>query len=971
MQARIFSLHHKPIRLIMGLLSGLMVWLLLSASPAFGDTRTLRVGLYDREELYSMNANRVPQGYLIDYLKTLNQYVQGTPFQFEYVFGTPGKLHHMLLTGELDLTYSASKQESPFTPGIFLDSEANIALMQQVLYVADDNHNVYYEDFTHFNGLRVGFLTNSISPDRFQQYAAEHDFTYQAVYYANSNQLSRALKNKEIDAAVSNIYNSQLHKVVARLGNFPVHLTTAASQKDLMDTINQAQEKLLTAKPYFLGTLEERYYVNSNSLAFAFTREEAAFIQTASPIRVVCAPDNQPLEYYDDVNKTYRGVYVDFLQYVADKSGLTFTYQYIPSYAQAMEAVSEGKADVLLSTYNVTNLAQEKNLRLTTPYGESYMVMIGQYGTVVSETEIQTIALNIAYSAIAYYVKEWYPNWNLRYYPSTEACIQAVQDGVADFTLQDSNFITDMLLENQYADVGPVSSGRYKADISMAISSQCPPLLLPVLNKAIQAVSAAEYNTCVAQNQIAPMGFQHFYKLYHQRIQFFLGFILLGALMVLFWFQYKLYRSAYYDKLTHCKNGNYLLDKGKWILARGKYTTVVSLDIKKMKQINNSYGMPKGDHILLFVANELKHNTPKGTTVIRNTTDHFVLLLPLRHWEPQEIRALVEQILWAMRDYQRGDVSTKLHFAAGICQLDKSLSLSENFDQADIARKKAKEIGQTVLFFNESLSQQMKIEREIEAHMEKALENQEFQVYYQPKYNMQTKTIVGAEALVRWDSPELGFLAPNAFIPIFEKNGFIVHLDFYVLEHICTTMQDLAQQGVPLLPVSVNQSRIHINDPQYLDKLREILAHYTLPVHSIELELTESIFMENESIIDILQQVRAMGLRLSLDDFGSGYSSLNLLREIPIDVLKIDRVFLTELQLSQKTKAILVHMIKMTKDLGITPLCEGVETQEQAIMLQEMGCVLGQGYLFAKPMKEEEFLRLAYHLKGGNSHTSI
>ena len=525
-----------------------------------------------------------------------------------------------------------------------------------------------------------------------------------------------------------------------------------------------------------------------------------------------------------------------------------------------------------------------------------------------------------------------------------------------------------LFIENQYRDIGPVTAGRYQADIGMAVSGHCSTVLADVLNKAINAVSEAEYNTCVAQNQNAPIGAERFYKQYRSHIQIAVLLFLLGILLLVAVFQFRLYRIAYHDKLTHCKNGSYLLERGNRLIKRGRFTYIVSLDVKKMKQINDSYGMNTGNDILAFVAVELKKRLPKGGRVIRNTADNFVLLLPARGMTQQCLMDKLTKVLMELRDYQQGEVSVKLYFSVGICRIQRSQGLSESLNHADIARKTAKEAGRAVLFFDEEVKAKMNREREIEDNMEQALENQEFEVYYQPKFHMGTGEIVGAEALVRWNSPCRGVLSPIEFIPIFEKNGFVMQLDFYVLKHVCATQRHLLEAGVRPLPVSVNQSRTHINDPQYVEKLRRLISEYRLPSGLLELELTEYLFMENESVVGTLHKIKDMGLLLSIDDFGSGYSSLNLLRDIPIDYLKIDKGFLRELQLSDKTKAILTRIIQMANDLRITPVCEGVETREQAELLKNMGCLLCQGYLYARPMPEKEYLKLAYHLEGAAAY---
>ena len=224
------------------------------------------------------------------------------------------------------------------------------------------------------------------------------------------------------------------------------------------------------------------------------------------------------------------------------------------------------------------------------------------------------------------------------------------------------------------------------------------------------------------------------------------------------------------------------------------------------------------------------------------------------------------------------------------------------------------------------------------------------------KNDLHTLSIIGAEALVRWVSPSKGFMQPDDFIPLFEKNGFIVELDFYVLEECCKKIREWIDNGIEPIPISVNQSRINLDDPFYVEKLNDILQKYELPVNLIEIELTEGMFSSsNTKLVKIMERMRKIGFSISMDDFGSGYSSLNLLKEIPVDILKIDKVFLDETANSRKSRIIISQVVSMARKLGMKVVCEGVENEEQAAFLRKIHCDFAQGYLYAKPMTIADF----------------
>lgn len=247
----------------------------------------------------------------------------------------------------------------------------------------------------------------------------------------------------------------------------------------------------------------------------------------------------------------------------------------------------------------------------------------------------------------------------------------------------------------------------------------------------------------------------------------------------------------------------------------------------------------------------------------------------------------------------------------------------------------------------------------MEDQMDRALEAGEFELYLQAKYSLPEESVGGAEALVRWKNSKGELLPPGAFIPLFERNGFITKLDFYMLEHVCKTMRTWADQGLKPVPVSVNFSRRHIGCPDFSGKVCSIVDHYRIPRSMIEIELTETAMIGSEDILaDFLIHLHKTGLKLSIDDFGTGYSSLGLLKNLPVDVVKLDRCFFVKSGDEERGLAVIESIIKMTKVLGIRTVAEGVEEEETVALLKRFQCDMIQGFYYAKPIPAAEFTQL-------------
>jgi diguanylate cyclase (GGDEF)-like protein len=389
---------------------------------------------------------------------------------------------------------------------------------------------------------------------------------------------------------------------------------------------------------------------------------------------------------------------------------------------------------------------------------------------------------------------------------------------------------------------------------------------------------------------------------------------------------------------------------------------IIYTDIHHFKFINETYGYQKGDELLQLTAAAMTNNAPDSAPELlfaRVHSDNFVCVAPVSKEQIDTFDSYIYSENQKVSDILRRvcpDVRIRLN--SGIYfVLDPETDSSTAISNANLARKIAKNSNsRRPLVFNDSMMEDIKYQEYLNNELPKAIENHYLKVYYQPKINCSNDSLYGAEALVRWQLPDGSFIYPDRFIPQFEKNGNIIEVDFYVYREVFRYLRGRIDQNLPVVPISMNVSRVHFRANTIIPYIKSLLEEYRVPPELLEFELTENIYIKNfNKANEFIKTCRELGIKVSMDDFGSGYSSLNVMSTLPIDTLKIDRVFLKNDNLSKSDKTVLQCMISMAKQLGMNVICEGVETQSQSAFLKEVNCDVIQGYYYGKPMDEESF----------------
>ena len=409
------------------------------------------------------------------------------------------------------------------------------------------------------------------------------------------------------------------------------------------------------------------------------------------------------------------------------------------------------------------------------------------------------------------------------------------------------------------------------------------------------------------------------------------------------------FSEVFMDQLLRSHDGSYAL---------------VTLNIEKFKVYNDEFGHEEGDKLLKLVYTELKAMLQKDEYVSRTIFDLFCVLIRFKTEQDLEDK-LIDFVYRINNVKELAERRYFLSFCAGGYHIfNNTTGYHVALDRALLASDRGKKKCNGLLkvgFFSDNTRRQLVEEKNLENCMERSLKDGEFEVYYQPKYALANEKVAGAEALIRWNSVAYGFLSPVKFIPLFERNGFIRRIDIFVFEQVCKHIRKTLDEGITPVPVSVNVSRAYIDDASFFDAYSDLIMQYEIDPKYIELELTETVAYENmEKLTSLIDDIHRIGFTISLDDFGSGYSSFNMLKNLQVDTLKIDKDFFAldkndSFESKRKADRIVESVIELASRLAMKTVAEGVETEEQLDFLKNTSCDMVQGYVFSKPLRLEEF----------------
>lgn len=424
-----------------------------------------------------------------------------------------------------------------------------------------------------------------------------------------------------------------------------------------------------------------------------------------------------------------------------------------------------------------------------------------------------------------------------------------------------------------------------------------------------------------------------------------------------------LVKLAYYDELTEAYNATEFRNKCEEALKIEKDYSIVVFNIKKFKFINSIYGEKWCDELLCYIKEVLDKNTYKNEYYCRESADQFFIFI--KSVDKNEILERVNKIKREIQEFSKiKNQNCEITIYGGICnyiELNDTSKIYKNMlDNALFIMKEKNENKASFIFYDEHIYKKIYKQNYIENNMQSSLDNEEFRLFLQPKVDSKTNKVIGAEALVRWIKDDGTIIYPNEFIPLFEKNGFCEKLDLYMIEKSCQKIREWIDNNKEAIPISVNQSKLSFYKTDYIESICEITKKYNIPNSFIVLEILEGLALDNiADFNNTIERLHEKGFKVSMDDFGSGYSSLNTLSKLKIDEIKIDGEFLLKLEQDKehknKQKIILSTIISLARKLNLKTVIEGIEDENHLEFINDLGYDMGQGYYFSKPIDEKSF----------------
>lgn len=946
-----------------------MVLTLLCVTEHVGadNSKKVRVGYIDYGDfIYWDDKQGQADGYGVGYL---NEVINLTDWKIEYVAVSWDSGIKMLRDGSIDILCPAQKTSERMKE--FLYSEYAVGTTETVIYVVDRKEQLFYEGYDYLTGKKVGVIESSAQQRDFRNFAEKNKITCNEVSFATMSELQNAAGKGEIDAFVtSSLSYYPDYRIIARFDAQPFYFLLGADKEVLLEELNEAVGRLKVDNFNFDSELYNQYYaIRQEDVMPLFTRAEYDYIQNAPVITVGLFSGFMP--YTDYVEGRMTGICEEFLKEISRRSGLRFNMVPVePSLDSKEVLLKENGIDMMAGIIRSQIYLEDPALQVSNSVFAYNVSVVIKKNSGISTMDNAMIALPKNAENMASFLSKIYSDVHIMICDDNEACMKAVSSEKADMTILNEYTCNYLLQKPVFSNLSVLQNQRFDAVSCFVANENVDPLVISIINKTVQSMSDNNKMGIVNQYVI-----EHAYQvsfgemLYKNRGRVLFVVVVILILTIIVYSVYDQKKTAVYEKkqaeelkhqleissLTGLYNKHAFYQNAEQLMKENpeKQYEILLFDIEKFRIINDLFGMSKGDKLLRHFAGRLKEMV-KGTGIAGyRGADNFVVCI--EQGVIADIEATEKELYRYINEYP---MDIKVQIRIGIYEVtDRTVPVSLMCDRANMAAESVK--GNELLhhaYYDASMREKLIHDQEILNEMQEALDQEQFKIYIQPKCRLDNEELTGGEALVRWEHPTRGMLSPGIFVPLFETNGFITKLDYYVWEQTCKCIHEWKLQGLKTVPLSVNVSRLNFYLPGFEDMLDNLLKKYELTQDDLYFEVTESAYTtESDAIFEQLSRLQQKHYTILMDDFGSGYSSLNMLQEAPVDVLKLDMKFLLGNDDKGRSEVIIEAVIRMANKLGFRVIAEGVETKEQCDMLLRLGCYYGQGYYFSKPIPAQEF----------------
>ena len=923
--------------------------------------RVVKVGFFPMNGYHEKNEDGMYVGMDVEYLETLCDYVN---WQIEYVECDSWDAALQLLADQkIDLVgsaqYSAQRAE--------IYQYANLASGYTFGTIAvNGDSELPYEDFGAMEQAAFGVVKTYVRKDEFYEYLADHGIQHPKVTeYDSTAALRTALDAKEIDAMVHSLTEIQDgQRIVGRFAPMPIYYISYKGNDEVMRELNQGIADIKMKRPDLENELITKYYDSRLDQTILLTNDEKAYIENKKTVTVGYLDGYYPFSYENE--GAYHGLTKQVLDEISVLTGLNFAYVKIANMEEAKQALSDGSIDLLDYCADTPKSMRNAGITVTKAYAKVPHVIIMDRDSKANEIGILAAVKNgDEKENVASLVNE---DAQILFFDSQLECLRAVSQGKADAAICDgylSEYLLGSNLRLNKLEIRSVLNDTHVIYMAVKAGTDIP--LLGILNKELMEVSdkmVSDY--MLKDNLFAKNSVESFIRAHSVLIIAIIVLVAAAVVLVMLHMlrdSRRIQKLMYKDAELNIWNLNYLKYRAQLRLASDKNQkyALAYMDICQFRRYNTLYGWYAGQKILELMVQVLSENIDgEKELYARSHGDNFVLFVAYDTLEQLESRLAQLEDRIAQRIYEAADM--RMPVTMGVCCIppgssDIQVSISYAIQASDLLKNS---YSNEIRIYDENLRVQLKEHHDREKLLEAVDIQKDFVAYYQPKVDIRSEQIVGAEALVRFKDPTANgaIRAPGFFVPYYEQTGRITEIDFFVMESACKLLRRRMDEGKRVVPISCNFSRIHFVKENFPEQFEAIMDKYQIPKEYIEVEITETLVVEElqqHKVKETVEILRKKGIRLSIDDFGSGYSSLGVFEQIPASVIKLDRSFLLNNENRVRQVKIMKNIVNLAQDLDAQVVCEGVENENDTELMMEIGAYVAQGYRYSKPVPEEEF----------------
>lgn len=929
-----------------------LVILFSVCNNVFAETR-LRVGYVPSVGFLEEDRIGHIRGYGYEYMEFLSRYGN---WKFEYVPSmTWRECNEKLQAGVIDIL--------PAMPGDYRSLE-NVKRTDHV--VGRYAMGLITQDGKIRSHMLIGTTPTSPPMPGFPKVAQTEGFTYELINFPLFYDMEEAFKRRELDGYIAPILQPNKTKNVAAVFDRQSYrILIRPDRKDLLNAMNIAMDAMLMDQPNIRDRLNEKY-LRAGGTSLILTRQEKDYLARKKKLTTAILKHDRPYAYYDD-NGELHGVLVNMIKQISKDLDIDIEILKTETPKEVDNLIRQGRIDFVADAVCDFSWAETLNMAPTQSYLNLEYISVKKPETVLNNDSKVACAPDLLYTKN--FIFPIYSEDQRVYCMTLEECFEAVSDGRADIVFAPRSEVPYIIEDTNTYNLEVSPESVFTDSLSLGVALNADPRLWRILNKEVNHLDMSKIRSSVSGEMVETVTHVSLqWQLYHHPLRV-IGVMIIIIAIISAGVFYRMYLRkkhlkemqymAYTDKRYQLPNISLLEEELPKIFKKYKdeeenlYAVSFIIDHEMNKKFLPANTLRS--HQIKNMAQYLNDLPEFILTAVNSENDGLVSLC--KNKNISDVARLAREVVRKVGFMETKDSRIWIYIKVGICQADEK-DLIDCIESSQIACRRT---NKDVAIFDSQLTEELEFGKLVEEKMADALKNSEFQAWYQPEYDIKTHIQTGAEAFIRWKSEELGFLRPEKFLAVFERNGFITAMDHFILEEVCKLQKNSLDKGKKIIPIAVNQSGLHFSEENYIEKMKLLSVKYKLPPGSIKLEFGEKNFagiikVEQETrIVNILQSLQKLGFKISVDNFGSGDSSYKILNHLSVDELKIDRTLLYSAMNSKRMRNILKNIIQLGHALGTDVICEGIETKEQENFLMKLGCNLGQGFMNSDLISSDEF----------------